>query len=425
MSENVPCDLDTERLILGLALAGRMDELRAVAEAEDFHLEKHRRIWAAITAIYDAGEKVDCIVTRAELDRRGQIKSVDGFSYLTSLDEGCPQYPNLEKWVAMLREKAVLRRLLILSDNIGKRCMAGQDTAQEITDNLSAAIAGLSNGTNGKRAISSREMIDQYGIETLLKARRTEGLRLPWALLNSALSGMCPGQMIVMAADTGRGKTSFALQVAMHATRQARSPVIWTLEMSPQQMFRRMVVQGAHVDADRERHGVLNTDEITRRKDAAMWMHGHPVWFDSHSRTVQSFAASLRQAKAKSDVGLAVVDYLQLIGGASRDSRAREVGENSRALKLLAIDLEIPILVLSQFRRMGDKEANIHSLKESGDIENDADVVLLLTSANLGGNVAVEVNIRIGKQREGPAGFDVPLIFDPPSQSFTSPEGEA
>jgi replicative DNA helicase len=235
---------------------------------------------------------------------------------------------------------------------------------------------------------------------------------------------MHPGQMIVLAAYTGRGKTSMALQIATHATRQAKSPIVWTMEMEPRSLFRRIVNQMARLDNDRSRQWSMGQEDRERAQDAVYWIHDHPVWFDNRSRTVPAFMGAVRQAQAKSDVGLVVVDYLQLIRFAGRaESRTREVGENSRSLKLAALELGVPFLVLSQFKRpQQDRPATIHDLKESGDIENDADVILLLNSGDLSGDRQTPTTVVVGKQREGPAGMEIPLIFDPPSQSFFSSE---
>ncbi len=419
--DKLPNDLDCERLILGSALqnSGAIDTLRPAIDLNFFLIEKHKRIWSAICAVYDRGSVVDRVVVFSELSDRGQAQSVDGLGYLVSLDDGLPQYPSLDRYVSILREKSKLRTLIAVGESLMKRAASEAESANEITDSMLTALE--SDGDLFRRPISTRQMIDTYGIDTLLKPRREEGLRLPWAALNTALCGLHGGQMVVVAGDTGKGKTSLALQIAAHATRQDKSPVIWTLEMSSQQMFRRMVNQIAAIDADRSRHGVLTPEENARCREAAYWLHGHPVWFDRHSRTVASFCASIRQASAKSDVGLAVVDYLQLIRGSGRpESRTREVGENSRSLKLAAMDTQLPFLVLSQFRRMQGEAASIHSLKESGDIENDADIILLINCPDLEGKDAVSATVKIGKQREGPAGFDIPLEFRPASQSFHS-----
>lgn len=423
--KGLPCNTDVERLVLGCAVRSSrvMDDIRGTVEADDFHLMKHQRIWSAACHLYDQGQAVDRITVFTELKARGEAESCDGLSYLVDLDTGLPEIPSLEQYLVILREKRSLRRLLQIADLTMKRCLGG-DSSEEIGTALSNGLTELAGTrTADRRVISTREMIDTQGIEELLRPRRHEGIPLPWEHLNKALCGLHPGQMIVLAGVTGRGKTSMALQIASHATRHGKSPVIWALEMSAKQMFTRAVNQIAHIDADRGRQGVLPVEALGRRKDAAYWLHGHPMWFDRHSRSVASFCASVRHSQGKSEVGLAIVDYLQLIRGTGRgNSRAQEVGENSRALKLAAMELGVPILVLSQFRRTGDAEPDLHDLKESGDIENDSDVILLLKSPKSEGNENIPVAVKVAKQREGPAGFEIPLIFHPPSQSFSSPE---
>jgi replicative DNA helicase len=368
---------------------------------------------------------VDYVSTcRVLIDKR-EIEAVGGTSYVTDLSEGVPiGNVNLDGHIGTLKEKSAMRRLITLGDSIVKRCSAGSATSTEVRESITAELAGLATASKDHGAVSTRELIERHGIEALLKPRRTEGIRLPWARLNQALCGLHPGQVIILAAVTGRGKTSAALQIATHVTRQSKSALIWTLEMEPRQLFRRIVNQMAHVDNDRSRHGALTMDERNRERDAVYWVNDHPLYFDSNSRTVPAFCASLRQVMQKSDIGLVVVDYLQLIRFAGRaESRTREVGENSRSLKLAALDFGVPFLVLSQFSRPNtDKPQTIHSLKESGDIENDADVIILVNSGELAGDREVSVTFHIGKQREGPAGMDIPLVFHPPSQSFQAVE---
>ena len=426
MTQTLPACPDIERLILGsILLHGElMDAMRGTIDAEDFTTEAHRRIWSAMCRVYDAGTRVDRITVYHSLDEQKQAQSVGGLSYLVSLDDEMPQFPSLDGYIQKLKEKARLRRIMVLTDAIYKRAAAGAETADELQAALGQAVTELSATAPDTGPVSTRDMIEQQGIESLLNPRRKEGIRLPWNTLNDIICGLHAGQMILVGAATGRGKTSFALQVAAHATRQGKSPVIWTLEMTPRQMFVRMVNQIAFSDSDRARQDALTPQERERRREAAYWLHGHPVWFDARSRTIPAFLGSIRAAKAKSDVGLAVVDYLQLIRFAGRaESRTREVGENSRSLKLAAIDLDMPFVVLSQFKRLGvDRDYTIHDFKESGDIENDADVALIMNGSRLEGDMDVPVRVNIGKQREGPTGNDVELVFRPPSQCFYAPE---
>lgn len=411
-----------ERLILASVMldGNLMDALRTTMESEDFHLEKHRRIWSTMCRIYDSGKLVDRVSVMQFLMDAKEIQAV-GASYLADLDEGVPIGISLDGHIGTLKEKAAVRRLMALGDSIMQRCATGSSSA-EVRESITNELAGLASASEGQRPISTRQMIETYGIDTLLKPRRTEGIRLPWGKLNHAVCGFHPGQIIILAAVTGRGKTSAALQIATHVTRQSKSALIWTLEMEPKQLFRRIVNQMANVDNDRSKHGALTEDERNRERDAVYWINDHPLFFDNHSRTVPAFCASLRQVQNQADIGLVVVDYLQLIRFAGRaESRTREVGENSRSLKLAAMDFNMPFLVLSQFSRPNnDKPQTIHSLKESGDIENDADVIILVNSGELSGDRATPVTFHIGKQREGPAGIDIPLMFHPPSQSFYS-----
>jgi replicative DNA helicase len=419
---SLPAAPEIERLILGSILldGAVMDALRTTIDPSDFSTDQHRRIWRAIGRVYDAGISVERVSVMQNLMDAKELQACGGFAYLSDLDTGVPIGVSLDGHIGALKEKSALRRLILMGDSIVKRCSSGGITSREAQETIASELAGLSVAPEGQKPVSTAELIAKHGIDALLKPRRTEGIRLPWARLNSTLCGLHPGQVIIFAAVTGRGKTSAALQIATHVTRQGKSPLIWTLEMEPRQLFRRIVNQMAHVDSDRSRHGALTADERTREKDAVYWVNDHPLYFDSHSRTVPAFCSSIRQVQQKADIGLIVVDYLQLIRFAGRaESRTREVGENSRSLKLAALDFGIPFLVLSQFSRPNnDKPQTIHSLKESGDIENDADVIIMVNSGELRGEQETPVTFHIGKQREGPAGIDIPMMFHPPSQSF-------
>jgi replicative DNA helicase len=233
--------------------------------------------------------------------------------------------------------------------------------------------------------------------------------------LDAALCGFGPGQVIVLMAATSRGKTSAALQIALSAADAGKTPMIWTMEMSPQSMVQRMLTQMTGVWATKRQ---LSLGERNAQTEAISQMSDHPVYFDRTSRSVSSFIGSIRQTRTA--IKFAVVDYLQLIRGSGRN-RAQEVSDNSRAIKLAAMDLQIPFLVLSQVDRAsvkGEGKIGLHSGKETGDIENDADVVLWIDAAELSREQDTAVAMHIGKQREGPAGFSIPMVFRPTSQTF-------
>ena len=192
-----------------------------------------------------------------------------------------------------------------------------------------------------------------------------------------------------------------ALQIATHAAKSGKAALYWTMEMAPAALFRRLVNQFTGLNPRSQ----PTFAERSLEADAIARLYDEPVYFDRHSRTVAGFRSSISQVQAKTRLGLVVVDYLQLIRASGRaESRTREVGENSRSLKLTAMDFELPFLVLSQFSRPDEKKpATIHSLKESGDIENDADAILLLNAPEFGGDEPQQCTVNIGKNREGHA----------------------
>jgi replicative DNA helicase len=235
-----------------------------------------------------------------------------------------------------------------------------------------------------------------------------------------ALYGLQPGQLIVLLAETMRGKTSFALQLAARAAMQTVSPLIWALEMSAYSMFRRLVAQLSGVPSN-SAPSQLTFQERDAHREACVMLNDCPIWFDTGSRSVSSFVAALRKLGRQSKLGFAVVDYLQLIRSGEGRNRAEEVSDNSRALKLAAMDLQIPIFVISQVDRAsvkGDGEIGLHSAKNSGDIENDADVLLWIKGQEFTRDSPTDVRLHVGKQREGPAGFDIAMTFFPNTQTF-------
>ncbi len=232
--------------------------------------------------------------------------------------------------------------------------------------------------------------------------------------------------MIVVAAYTSRGKSSLACQIATHVTKQDAGVFYWTTEMPPEALFKRMVDQMSGADGMRHRAGQLTFEEIDKARGAVSWLYEHPVWFDRTSRTVPSCLAALRHVRQKHKIGLVVVDHLQHVTGTlgRGSNRAVEVSQISRSLKMAALDFDLPFLVVSQVSRPKEEGSNltIHMIKESGDVENDADVVMLLNSPKQAGTAPVSVALNIAKQREGPAGFDIPLLFRPSTQAFEALE---
>ncbi len=401
-----------------------MDAMRGVMLPEDFASDRNRKLWTVACEIYDDGRgAVDYLSVAQSLRDKGQASS-DDLTYMVSMLEGLPELASLDRHIDRLKDKALVRRIAEIAGNLEKRALSGMESGDELREALSKSIAELAETAPSERKpISATELIETVGVDELLRPRKVEGIRLPWGNLEDAIHGLRPGQNVILAADTGRGKTSAALQIATHAARQGKPVLYWSMEMPARSLFRRMVGQlvgQSRFDA-RPRF-----EEREREREAVGILCETPIYFDCHSRTVPAFCASIRQIQQKTKLGLVVVDYLQLIRAAGKaESRTREVGENSRALKLATMDFGLPFLVLSQFARQKDNaRPTIHSLKESGDTENDADVILLFIAGELNADSPTPVEVFIGKQREGAAGFPVHLIFFPQSQSFCSAEGQ-
>jgi replicative DNA helicase len=418
--KSLPAFTDIERMVLGWSLMrpANLDAARGSIEGDEFSLESHRRIWNRMSGMYDTGRAVDRITLYHELTAHGEAESVGGLAYLVDLENGLPETPCLDAYLNRLREASLRRRMIVQAQHLMDRAADETQSADEVLSAFAAVSIDLAKCTDQTRQpISTHDMIQAKGVDALLAPRRHAGIRLPWTKLDEALNGLNAGQMVVLMAATSRGKTSMALQVATSAAVRGHTPVIWTMEMSPESLFRRMVTQlgGAHVG----KH-TLTFEDREAQREAIARLDDKPIYFDRFSRNVGSFTASLRRIRSQRGVGLAIVDYLQLIRGTGRN-RAQEVSDNSRALKLAAMDLQIPFLVLSQVDRSsvkGDGKIGLHSAKESGDVENDADVVLWIEAGELARDHETPVSIHIGKQREGPAGFSIPMVFSPTAQMF-------
>ena len=427
--KGLPADVQVEKLVLGSCLLSTqlLDLHRSTIEPEDFSLDTHRKIWGRICHVYDAGEGVDTISVYSALKDGGEAEACGGLSYLTSLDEGLPLLPQVDTYVQILKDKALRRRIIFSAQNLMNRAFAEDQPVDEILTSFGEIETRLSQAKEDNRPVSTLGLIEKVGVDALLSPRRHGEIRLPWAELDRALSGFAGGQVVVLLGETSRGKTSFALQCATHAVGQGKTALIWTMEMSPRSLFRRLVTQLSGVPI-KGKTSQLSFEERDSHRMAIAHLTDHLIYFDNRSRSVSSFCSSIRQVRSKGPLGLVVVDYIQLIrSNARQQSRAQQVSENSRNLKLAAMDFNIPMLVLSQVDRAsvkGDGKIGLHSAKEAGDIENDADVLLWIESKQLSRDEPTPVSIAIGKQREGAAGFSIQMKFLPTSQTFRENDPE-
>ena len=411
----LPSCVDIEKLVLGstIAKAEHLELARGLVEPSDFSLEKHQLMWHTLCELYDHGKSVDSVILHRELGLKGNQTSLSDIAELSVV------LADPESYIERLKETATRRKAIVLLASYQDRYEDETIPSDDITADLLTRFGeiGVSDRSNGP--IGTARMLDEHGMDKLLGPRYHKGIKFPFSRLEESMCGMSAGQLIVLMAATSRGKTSMALQMSTAAAVQGYTPVMWTMEMSPFSLYRRLAMQISGTQVGRSN---LTFEERASLCDATAQLYEKQVYFDATSRTVSKFKSSIRQVGGKSRVGLAVVDYLQLIRGTGRmASRAQEVSDNSRSLKLMAMDLGIPVLVLSQVDRSSVKNGgkiDIHSPKESGDIENDADAILWIEAGELKRDEVTSVKLHVGKQREGPAGFSIPMNFKPTSQTF-------
>ena len=422
--KGLPSAPEAERYVLAAAMLGQpLANITAVLDPADFSIEKHRRIFAAMLQLEAEGMCVDRIALAYELRNRDQLESVDGLSYLASLDEGMPQIVNLDGYCSIVRDKAVLRRAIMVHQKAITECLAPTDPTPEILARAEASIAALSVQTRQASFRMPAEVVERAGgVEAFLNPDKRRGVETPWSLLNKMLvgGGFRPGLMIVIGARPSIGKTALACQISDYAATHGTGVGFFTLEMPADAILFRMAAARAQVDSLKVTQGRATKFELDALREAFADLTDEStckLWIeDTTCCTVPAMRAALRRRTARHPIGLLVIDYLQLVetsGGSV--SRYEQVSAISRGIKRLAMEFSLPVVVLSQLNRESEKDGRkprLSDLRDSGSIEQDADLVLLPTRREGQDEQSdvVGVEINIAKQRNGPLGR-VPLEF--------------
>ncbi len=421
VEKGLPVNLDAERLVLGSIMIQDAAYLQVagILEPEDFSLEKHRRIFRRMGELYERGEAIDRYTVANELARRGELESVDGVSYLASLDDGLPQISNLDAYIRIVKEKSLLRKIIMISEKIIHRSMIAEESPEEILASAEESFLGLSS-VKPQALERPGQIIENYqgGLTAFLDpSKRIKGVGTGYLKLDEKTGGFRGGELIILAARPAMGKTALALNIAQHVALGAspRTVAVFSLEMSKESLLTRMLCSLAHVDQQKYRMGYLNQDERRRLQVAASELSEAPLFIDdSPGVNLMDIHSKLRRLRAEHGLGLVIVDYLQLMQGRGKfDNRTAEVSSLSRGLKLLSKDLDVPFLVLSQLSRatetrQGDHRPQLSDLRESGSIEQDADTVLFIFREEVykpnREDLRGIAEIIIAKQRNGPTG---------------------
>jgi len=429
LEKGLPANLDAERFVLGAIL---MDDalyiqVAGAVEAGDFSLEKHRRIFLRMGELYERGERIDRVTVANELMKQNQLESVDGVSYLVSLDEGLPVLSNLDSYVQIVKDKSILRRIIFSSQALIDRCLRAEDEPDQILASAEENLLKLGDARTGDSLMSPKRILEEFegGLNTFLDpSKRLKGLSTGFLKLDEMTGGLNEGELVILAARPSMGKTAFALNIAQHVALRAnekQTVAVFSLEMSRESLLTRMICAAARVDQQKFRASYLNQDERRRLAKAASDLVQAPLFIDDTSGAhLMDVHAKLRRLKSEHGLGLVVIDYLQLMSGRGRyENRNQEISTISRGLKLLAKDLRVPMLVLSQLSRapeirQGDHRPQLSDLRESGSIEQDADLVAFIFREEVykpqDESLKGLAELLIAKQRNGPIG-KVNLVF--------------
>ncbi len=420
LEKGLPSAVDSEQLILGSILLDDSSFISVAGsiEVDDFVLEKHRLIFQRMRDISERGERIDRVTVANELMKHGQLEKCDGLTYLVSLDDGLPRIFNLDSYIQIVRQKALLRRTIFTCQKIMDRALLAQEEPSEILAEAEELFLRLGDTASRATLANPGQIIDRFegGLSAFLDpSRRLRGISTGYLKLDELTGGFREGELIILAARPGMGKTALGLNIAQHVAmnQKVRQTVaVFSLEMSQASLLDRMLCATARVDQHKFRAGYLNADERRRLSVAAQDLVEAPLYIDDTAgASIMEIHAKLRRLKAEQGLGLVMVDYLQLMNARGRyDSRTQEVSAISRGLKLLAKELRVPLLVLSQLNRApetrGDHIPQLSDLRESGSIEQDADLVLFIYRPEVYNRDREDLKgvaeIMIGKQRNGP-----------------------
>ncbi|MDB4880146.1 MAG: helicase [Gemmatimonadetes bacterium] len=406
--------------------------MRAFEVVDDsmFYAEGHRRIFRAMMSITERGSVVDPLTLADELQRKGELDGAGGKDYIGFLVDAVPTSANVEYHAKIVKEKALLRRLIEVSTEIVSEAFAGAQTADELLDIAEQKIFSVAQQrtTEGFSRIKELLWPTMERIEAIHAGGESiTGVPSGFADLDELTSGFQPSDLIIVAARPSMGKTAFTLNIAQNAAiTKEKKVAFFSLEMSKESLVQRMLTAEARIDAQKLRKGMLRDDDFPRLARAAGILTHAPIWIDdTPGITMLEMRSKARRLKSDQGLDMIIVDYLQLMSGpAGSENRQQEVSQISRGLKALAKELSVPVIALSQLsrapeQRTGDsKRPQLSDLRESGAIEQDADLIMFIYRPEVyegpvdkdGNSLEGKAEIIVGKQRNGPIGF-VNLFF--------------
>lgn len=433
----LPQNVDAEEGLLCSILLDNsvLLDVLEILTAEDFYRPKHQKIFTAVAELFEKNEPVDLITLSNLLEEKHQLEEIGGAAFLASLLDEVPAAVNAAHYARIIHDKASLRMLIIKSNAIARRCFEDSGDVDDVIDFAENAVFEISKHKISKSFFPISQIIEG-NIDALEERQGNKalitGVPTGFSQLDTLTAGLQPSDLIIVAARPSMGKTSFALNIARNAALEANIPVaVFSLEMSKEQLSMRLLCCEARIDSSRLRSGFFSREDWARLTDAADVLSESPIFIDdSPDVSAMEIRAKARRLKMEKNLGLVIIDYIQLMKGrSSAERRDLEISEISRSLKSLAKELQAPVMALSQLNRKleerSDKRPMLSDLRESGALEQDADVVAFIyrdevynkdeNNPNRG-----KAEVILAKQRNGPIGA-VPLTFINAYTRFENP----
>ncbi len=427
----MPSNVEAERLILGVILLDNaiLNQAAERLKPEDFFLPSHRRIYERMLYLYEQGRGIDPVTLQEELRRAGELDQVGGAAYIASLFDGVPRFSNIENYTYIVKGKSVMRRLIHAANQVMTMALDDEDEPEEVLDKAEQLILSIAEDRIKQGFTPLAEVAEQQlkHIEEIAgREQLITGIATGFNDLDYMTSGLQRGELIIVAGRPSMGKTAFCLNIAQNAALRAQHHGekavvgVFSLEMSKEQLVNRMLCSQARIDAHRLRSGMLAKEDWRKLALAVGELSEARIFLDdSPGMGVLEMRAKARRLKNEQKaLDLIVIDYMQLMSGRGRvESRQQEVSQISRELKMLAKELNVPLVALSQLSRAPEARTGsrpqLSDLRESGSIEQDADVVMFIYREEYYKPETEKQNIAeiiIGKQRNGPTG-SVELVF--------------
>ncbi len=431
-----PQNLEAEQCVLGSILLQQGVLVKAVEllTPEDFYRESHKNIYSSMLGLFDKNEPQDLITVTNHLKNSGKLDEIGGPAYLATLTDVVPLASNIAYYAKIVRDKSILRRLIQTSTEIAGRCYEEQDDLDSLLDETEQTIFEISRSKSSQSFQPMKTIINSTfkAVESLFERKElVTGISTGYDEFDRKTAGLQASDLIILAARPSMGKTALAMNIVQNAAIESKVPVaVFSLEMSNEQLGMRMLCSVSRVDSHRLRTGFLKDQDWPKLTRAAGILQESAIFIDdTASISVLEMRAKARRLKTEHNIGLVVVDYLQLMRGrSSTERREQEISEISRSLKAMAKELHVPVLALSQLNRSLENRPNkrpqLSDLRESGAIEQDADVICFIyrdevynkSEDNPKKGIA---EIIIGKQRNGPTGT-IELAFISEITTFES-----